>query len=78
MVINNTIKAYQNQISTAKAKEVKLQMASQIHDYALTLSETEREEYKRSTKAAINRKMEVMDKLLSAYEPMKEDALHFA
>jgi hypothetical protein len=76
--VNNTIKTYQNQISQAKTKEEKLQIASQLHDYVRTLSETEREEYKISTKAAINSKMEVMDKLLSAYEAMKGDALHFA
>jgi hypothetical protein len=55
-----------------------LQTASRLHDYVRTLSETEREEYKISRKAAINSKMEVMDKLLSAYEAMKEDFLHFA
>ncbi len=77
--MNNLItKTYQNQISQAKTKEEKLQIASQLHDYVRTLSETEREEYKISTKAAINSKMAVMDKLLSAYEAMKEDALHFA
>ena len=43
-----------------------------------TLSEAVREAYKTSTRAAINIKMEVMDKLLVAYEAMKEDALHFA
>ena len=76
--MNNTIKTYQNQISEAKTKEEKLKIASQLHDYVRTLSETERKEYKISTKAAINSKMVVMDKLLSAYEAMKEDALHFA
>lgn len=76
--MDNTIKTYQNQISEAKTKEEKLKIASQLHDYVRTLSETEREEYKISTKAAINSKMVVMDKLLSAYEAMKEDALHFA
>lgn len=76
--MNNTIKEYQNYISQVKTKEEKLQIASQLHDYVRTLSETEREAYKISTKAAINSKMEVMDKLLSAYEAMKEDALHFA
>jgi hypothetical protein len=55
-----------------------LQTASRLHDYVRTLSETEREEYKISRKAAINSKMEVMDNLLSAYEAMKEDFLHFA
>jgi CHASE3 domain sensor protein len=76
--MNNTIKQYQNQISQAISKEEKLQIASQLHDYVRTLSATEREEYKANTKAAINSKMEVMDKLLYAYKAMKEDALHFA
>ena len=76
--MDNTIKKYQNQISEAETKEEKLKIASQLHDYVRTLSATEREEYKVSTKAAINSKMVVMDKLLSAYEAMKEDALHFA
>ena len=77
-IMNNTIKTYQSQISQAKTKDEKLQIASQLHDYVRTLSETEREEYKVNRKVAINSKMEVMDKLLSAYEAMKEDALHFA
>ena len=76
--MDNTIKKYQNQIREAQTKEEKLKIASQLHDYVRTLSATEREEYKVSTKAAINSKMVVMDKLLSAYEAMKEDALHFA
>jgi molecular chaperone GrpE (heat shock protein) len=76
--MNNTISEYQNQISQANSKEDKLQIASQLHDYVRTLSEIEREEYKTSTKAAINSKMGVMDKLLAAYEAMKEDALHFS
>jgi hypothetical protein len=76
--MNEIIKTYQSQISQAKTRDEKLQIASQLHDYVRTLSETEREAYKISTKAAINSKMEVMDKLLSAYEAMKEDALHFA
>jgi molecular chaperone GrpE (heat shock protein) len=76
--MNNTIKEYQNQISQANSQEEKMQIASQLHDYVRTLSETEREAYKTSVKSAINSKMEVMDKLLAAYEAMKEDALHFA
>ena len=76
--MDNTIKRYQNQISEAKTKEEKLKIASQLHNYVRTLSATEREEYKANTKAAINSKMVVMDKLLSAYEAMQEDALHFA
>jgi molecular chaperone GrpE (heat shock protein) len=76
--MNNTISEYQYQISQANSKEEKIQIASQLHDYVRTLSEAEREAYKTSIKAAINSKMEVMDKLLSAYEAMKKDALHFA
>ena len=39
--MNNTIKSYQNQISTVKAKEKKFQIASQLHDDIQILSETE-------------------------------------
>lgn len=42
------------------------------------LSAKEREEYRVSTLASIRSKTEVMDKLIAAYEAMKEDALHFA
>jgi molecular chaperone GrpE (heat shock protein) len=75
---NFVIKQYQDKISQANSKEDKLQIASQLHDYVRTLSETEREAYKTSVKSAISSKMEVMDKLLAAYEAMKKDDLHFA
>ena len=75
---NLIIKSYQKQISEAISQEEKLVIASRLHEYVRTLSEDEREEYKISTKASIRSKTEVMDKLIAAYEAMKEDALNFA
>jgi CHASE3 domain sensor protein len=75
---NLIIKSYQKQISEATSQEEKLAIASRLHEYVRTLSAEEREEYKTSTKASIRSKTEVMDKLIAAYEAMKEDALNFA
>jgi flagellar motility protein MotE (MotC chaperone) len=75
---NPIIKSYQKQISESTTQEEKLAIASRLHEYVRTLSAEEREEYKTSTKASIRSKTEVMDKLIAAYEAMKEDALNFA
>jgi CHASE3 domain sensor protein len=75
---NPIIKSYQKQISKSTTQEEKLAIASRLHEYVRTLSAEEREEYKTSTKASIRSKTEVMDKLIAAYEAMKEDALNFA
>ena len=75
---NPYIKSYQKQISEATSQEEKLTIASRLHEYVRTLSVEEREEYKVSTLASIRSKTEVMDKLIAAYEAMKEDALHFS
>ncbi len=75
---NLIIKSYQKQISESTTQEEKLAIASRFHEYVRTLSKEEREEYKINTKASIRSKTEVMDKLIAAYETMKEDALHFA
>lgn len=77
-MLNPIIKSHQKQISEATNQEEKLAVASRLHEYVRTLSAAEREEYKTSTKASIRSKTEVMDKLIAAYEAMKEDALHFA
>ena len=77
-MLNPIIKSYQKQISEAKSQEEKLAIASRLHEYVRTLSEEEREEYRVSTLASIRSKTEVMDKLIAAYEAMKEDSLHFA
>ena len=75
---NIIIKSYQKQISEAISQEEKLAIVSRLHEYVRTLSAEEREEYKVSTLASIRSKTEVMDKLIAAYEAMKEDALNFA
>ena len=75
---NLIIKSYQKQISEATSQEEKLVIASRLHEYVRTLSAEEREEHKMNTLASIRSKTEVMDKLIAAYEAMKEDALHFA
>lgn len=75
---NLIIKSYQKQISEAISQEEKLEIASRLHEYVRSLSVEEQEEYKISTLASIRSKTEVMDKLIAAYEAMKEDALHFA
>jgi hypothetical protein len=75
---NLIIKTYQKQISEATNQEEKLAIASRLHEYVRTLSEEEREEYRISTLSSIRSKTEVMDKLIAAYEAMKEDALNFA
>jgi hypothetical protein len=75
---NLIIKSYQKRISEATSQEEKLTTASRLHEYVRTLSAEEREEYRVSTLASIRSKTEVMDKLIAAYEAMKEDALNFA
>jgi flagellar motility protein MotE (MotC chaperone) len=75
---NPIIKSYQKQISESINQDEKLSIASRLHEYVRTLSAEEREEYKTSTKASIRSKTEVMDKLIAAYEAMKEDTLNFA
>ncbi len=75
---NLIIKSYQKQISEATSQEEKLAIASRLHEYVRTLNAEEREEYRVSTLASIRSKTEVMDKLIAAYEAMKEDALNFA
>ena len=77
-MINPFIKSYQKRISEAISQEEKLAIASRLHECVRTLSEEEREEYRISTLASIRSKTEVIDKLIAAYEAMKEDALHFA
>ena len=75
---NPIIKSYQKQISEATSQEEKLTIASRLHEYVRTLPAEEREEYRISTLASIRSKTEIMDKLIAAYEAMKEDSLHFA
>ena len=75
---NSIIKSYQKQISEVTSQEEKLAIASRLYEYVRTLSVEEREEYKMNTLASIRSKTEVMDKLIAAYEAMKEDSLNFA
>ena len=77
-MFNPAIKSYQKQIRKENNQEEKLAVASRLHEYVRTLSAEEREEYRVSTLASIHSKTEVMDKLIAAYEAMKEDALNFA
>ena len=77
-MLNPIIKSHQKKISEATNQEEKLAIASSLHEYVRTLSAEEREEYRISTLASIRSKTEVMDKLIAAYEAMKEDSSHFA
>ena len=74
---NPIIKSYHKQISEATSQEEKLAIALHLHQHVRTLFVEEREEYRVSTLASIRSKTEVMDKLISAYEAMKEDASNF-
>jgi hypothetical protein len=69
------IKKYQEEIRDVSSLEEKQYIASQLHSYIEKLPIQEQEEYKTNISKSIERKFEVMDKLIAAYEAIKKDDL---
>lgn len=76
MITNKSIiNKFQQAIKSASTQAEKQEIAKELHAYIGTLSLDEQEIYKVNVISTIERKFEVMDKLIAAYEAIRKDDL---
>lgn len=76
--MNQIIKDFYNKIRVAEEAEVKQTLIAELKIYINSLPVEEQERYRETVIASIESKFEVMDKLVDAYQALKNDYIQFA
>lgn len=70
-----TIKYLQKQYKLAATEQDKTLIAKQLQDYVKTLPASDQEAYRKEVITDIEHKFDTMDKVIAAYEALKEEYL---
>ncbi|MEI7581498.1 hypothetical protein [Runella sp.] len=76
--MNQIIKDFYNKIRVAEEAEVKQKLIAELKIHINGLSVEEQKRYRETVIASIESKFEVMDKLVDAYQALKNDYIQFA
>ncbi|MFN4145489.1 MAG: hypothetical protein ACK4GN_06675 [Runella sp.] len=76
--MNPVIKDFYNKIRSMEDSIQQEILINELKEYVSSLSTEEQELYRQNAIASIESKLEIMDKLVTAYEAMKNDYLQFA